>query len=67
MDYPALKAETDPKLDDALKVEDDNQNSEFNLANTHNQLERGLKSRHIQFLALGMFPIHSIGHDVQRP
>jgi amino acid permease len=27
---------------------------EFNLANGHQQLERGLKSRHIQFLALGM-------------
>lgn len=26
---------------------------EFNLADEHNQLERGLKSRHIQFLALG--------------
>ncbi|OAQ96153.1 hypothetical protein LLEC1_03596 [Akanthomyces lecanii] len=27
--------------------------AEFNLANKHDQLERGLKSRHIQFLALG--------------
>ena len=27
--------------------------SEFNLAEKHQQLERGLKSRHIQFLALG--------------
>ena len=27
--------------------------SEFNLAKKHDQLERGLKSRHIQFLALG--------------
>jgi amino acid transporter len=27
--------------------------SEFNLASQHDQLERGLKSRHIQFLALG--------------
>lgn len=26
---------------------------EFNLAGQHEQLERGLKSRHIQFLALG--------------
>lgn len=32
-----------------------NQGIELNLANTHDQLERGLKSRHIQFLALGMF------------
>lgn len=29
-------------------------NNEFNLARGHNQLERGLKSRHIQFLALGI-------------
>lgn len=29
------------------------ENTEFNLANQHDQLERGLKSRHIQFLALG--------------
>ncbi|KAF9283486.1 Proline-specific permease, partial [Linnemannia elongata] len=29
------------------------ENSEYNLANKHDQLERGLKSRHIQFLALG--------------
>jgi amino acid transporter len=28
-------------------------NQEFNLASGHDQLERGLKSRHIQFLALG--------------
>jgi hypothetical protein len=27
---------------------------EFNLADPRKQLERGLKSRHIQFLALGM-------------
>lgn len=27
--------------------------AEFNLANQHDQLARGLKSRHIQFLALG--------------
>jgi amino acid transporter len=26
----------------------------YDLAHGHNQLERGLKSRHIQFLALGM-------------
>lgn len=29
-------------------------NSEYNLAGEHDQLQRGLKSRHIQFLALGM-------------
>jgi amino acid transporter len=27
--------------------------NEYNLAAQHDQLERGLKSRHIQFLALG--------------
>ncbi|KAJ4160598.1 hypothetical protein NW754_003718 [Fusarium falciforme] len=31
----------------------ENENIEYNLANSHDQLERGLKSRHIQFLALG--------------
>lgn len=34
--------------------------SEFNLANQHDQLERGLKSRHIQFLALGKSRFPSI-------
>jgi amino acid transporter len=29
------------------------QNGEYNLAAEHDQLARGLKSRHIQFLALG--------------
>lgn len=29
-------------------------NPEFDLTKGENQLERGLKSRHIQFLALGM-------------
>lgn len=29
-------------------------NPEYNLTHSQNQLERGLKSRHIQFLALGM-------------
>lgn len=29
-------------------------NPEYNLTHGQNQLERGLKSRHIQFLALGM-------------
>jgi amino acid transporter len=29
-------------------------NSEYNLATEHDQLQRGLKSGHIQFLALGM-------------
>lgn len=29
------------------------ENVEYNLAGTHDQLERGLQSRHIQFLALG--------------
>lgn len=29
------------------------QHQEYNLASEHDQLARGLKSRHIQFLALG--------------
>ncbi|EKD14985.1 uncharacterized protein L3040_003818 [Drepanopeziza brunnea f. sp. 'multigermtubi'] len=53
MAYPALYEETDPKLSDELKAESQDGNPEFNLATGHNQLERGLKSRHIQFLALG--------------
>jgi amino acid permease len=28
------------------------QNTEYNLASGHDQLERGLKSRHVQFLAM---------------
>ncbi|KAM3497678.1 hypothetical protein MY10362_008980 [Beauveria mimosiformis] len=38
-----------------LNLEDSRpaESSEFNLAQQHDQLERGLKSRHIQFLALG--------------
>lgn len=55
----------EPEKDYDLKGEQDGQvhqrdlepsatgNDEFNLAHGHNQLERGLKSRHIQFLALG--------------
>lgn len=31
----------------------DSKDVEYNLANSHDQLERGLKSRHVQFLALG--------------
>jgi yeast amino acid transporter len=34
-------------------VKDGETNPEFNLADPRKQLERGLKSRHIQFLALG--------------
>jgi len=40
--------------DDGFKTEQQETNPEYNLARGHNQLERGLKSRHIQFLALGM-------------
>lgn len=39
---------------ESRQVED---SGEFNLAAQGDQLERGLKSRHIQFLALGMFTI----------
>jgi amino acid permease len=42
--------------DDGFKAEQQETNPEYNLApgRGQNQLERGLKSRHIQFLALGM-------------
>ncbi len=33
-------------------------NPEYNLTHVENQLERGLKSRHIQFLALGTHLLH---------
>lgn len=52
MSYPTINGEMDPKLDDEFKTEEQ-ENPEFNLATGQNQLERGLKSRHIQFLALG--------------
>lgn len=32
-------------------------NTEYNLAKEHDQLERSLKSRHLQFLALGKLPL----------
>lgn len=34
------------------------ESTEYNLAAQHDQLARGLKSRHIQFLALGKSNIH---------
>ena len=52
--------------DKGLKVEENElgttltTNPEYNLTHGHNQLERGLKSRHIQFLALGMNPLFSL-------
>ncbi|RDL30169.1 Uncharacterized protein BP5553_10447 [Venustampulla echinocandica] len=45
-----FKAEKGAEEDVGHPVSGEN---EFNLADGHNQLERGLKSRHIQFLALG--------------
>jgi amino acid transporter len=44
----------EPKDEHEFKHEEHQANPEFNLAQRHRQLERGLKSRHIQFLALGM-------------
>jgi yeast amino acid transporter len=44
--------EINPKDHHGLKGKESN--PEFNLADPRKQLERGLKSRHIQFLALGM-------------
>ena len=44
----------EPKDEHGFKEKETN--PEFNLADPRKQLERGLKSRHIQFLALGMAP-----------
>ncbi|KAF8861805.1 hypothetical protein BDZ45DRAFT_671624 [Acephala macrosclerotiorum] len=41
------------KDEQAFKGEEQETNPEFNLTHGQNQLERGLQSRHIQFLALG--------------
>lgn len=41
----------EPKDDHGFREKETN--PEFNLADPRKQLERGLKSRHIQFLALG--------------
>ena len=35
--------------------DDDHNSTEYNLAKENDQLERSLKSRHLQFLALGKF------------
>ncbi|KAH8817398.1 amino-acid permease inda1 [Xylogone sp. PMI_703] len=43
----------EPKYNDGLKAEEQETSAEYVLAKGHHQLERGLKSRHIQFLALG--------------
>lgn len=56
MAYPAENKETDPELNDEFKTVSQDVDPELNLATAHNQLERGLKSRHIQFLALGRYP-----------
>jgi yeast amino acid transporter len=48
------KESNDSNDSNEFKGEAQELNPEFNLANGHQQLERGLKSRHIQFLALGM-------------
>lgn len=45
---------TEQKYDNGFKGEEQEATVEYTLAHGHNQLERGLKSRHIQFLALGM-------------
>lgn len=55
--------ESTPKYEEsASKSEEEQVNPEFNLANPESQLERGLKSRHIQFLALGIFHCPSIAN-----
>ncbi|GJJ74554.1 yeast amino acid transporter [Entomortierella parvispora] len=48
------KGEASFSSNDESKIEENPvENPEFNLAEKHDQLARGLKSRHIQFLALG--------------
>ena len=42
------------KQEDHVPKAEQDETTEFNLAEGSHQLERGLKSRHIQFLALGM-------------
>lgn len=42
------------KEEGAFEGEERETNPEFNLSHRNNQLERGLQSRHIQFLALGI-------------
>ncbi len=51
----------DDKDVNAFKGDEQETSTEFNLARGQQQLERGLQSRHIQFLALGTFclPIHT--------
>jgi amino acid permease len=63
----AMDMDTEPKYDDhGFKGEEQDirrpssTNNEFSLAGDH-QLKRGLKSRHIQFLALGMAPFTPTG------
>jgi len=53
-----MDKETEPKFENGYKAEEQ-ENPEYNLATGHNQLERGLKSRHIQFLALGKLTLLS--------
>jgi amino acid transporter len=48
----------EPKYDHEFNSKEQEANPEFNLSQGHSQLERGLKSRHIQFLALGMASLH---------
>ena len=43
----------DNKHEDNISKAEQQEATEFNLAEGTQQLERGLKSRHIQFLALG--------------
>ncbi|KAG0347345.1 hypothetical protein BG004_007935 [Podila humilis] len=47
------KKEDSVMQDTALEANSPQDTSEFNLASKHDQLSRGLQSRHIQFLALG--------------
>lgn len=48
----------EPKTGHDVESPSNGEQGEFNLADRSDQLERGLKSRHIQFLALGK--LHSL-------
>lgn len=52
-DYAGDSPGEEPKVGHDVESPPTGEQSEFNLANQKDQLERGLKSRHIQFLALG--------------
>jgi len=54
----------DQKNEDNVFKAEQQEATEYNLAEGTQQLERGLKSRHIQFLALGMYQLElPVNHE----